>query len=378
MPLFKGKSSKAKPKRAIDYITRPDKAVIVSSLSMNDNKDYAVQFRETCTLYGKGTGYGERKHYHFKLSIDSADKPTPKQSHELAEKMASRLFAAHECVIATHTDSGTIHSHIIVNAVSFETGKKLHMNIKEYQASKDLADNLGAEMGFTPLDWRTKTAEKLDRLSNGGAISTDKKNLSHAERNIDKHGTLSKESWKESLRVAIDEAKAHCTDRTEFQQYLKDYYNVIMPRNARKTISFVHPAIGRNFAIRGAKLGADYTADSIDQALQANRERSELNARLFIIEEQPISEPFISTIVSQPTSQGRNGKRSAPRSIGDVGAELRSLDEAVHRVAKPVQPKFKPTVATKRKEATGTDNQPTEHERSVQQKPKRRSYSNER
>ena len=376
--LIQRKIEKAKPQRAIDYITRPDKAVIVSSLSMNDNRGYAEQFRETCVLYGKGTGYDERKHYHFKLSIDPEDNPTPQQSHELAEKMASRLFAVHECVIATHTDSGTIHSHIIVNAVSFETGKKLHMNNKAYQVSKDLADTLGTEMGFTPLNWRTKTAEKRDRLSNGDAISTDKKNLSHAEQNIDKHGNLSKESWKEALRIAIDEAKAHCTDRIEFQQYLKNYYNVIMPRNTKKTISFVHPAVGERFAIRGTKLGADYTADSIDQALQANKERSESNAGLFIAEEQSIPEPYISTIDSQPTGQDGDGKRSAPRSFGDVSAELRNLDEAVHRITKPVQHGHDPAATTNRKEATVADSRPPEHERSVQQKLKRRSYSDER
>ena len=407
-PLFKGKASKAKPKRAIDYITRPDKAVIISSLSMDDSMDYAKQFKETCDLYGKGNGYDERKHYHFKLSIDRADNPTPQQSHELAERMAQRLFATHECVIATHTDSETIHSHIIVNAVSFETGKKLHMNRVEYQDSKDLADTIGAEMGFTPLDWRTKTKEKLDRLFNGEAVGADKKNLSQAERNMAKHGDLSRESWKEALRVTIDEAKAHCTDRAEFQQYLIDYYNVTMPRNTAKTVSFVHPAVGENFAIRGAKLGADYTADSIDRALQANKERRAINARLFATEKPAAAEPaapnpFIPTIVSQPTIQDGNGKRPAPRSIGDVGAELRSLDEAVHRIAKPLQQRSERTdsaaskpvrendgnavskygrnqenAATKRNEPTGKDSQPTEHERSVQQKPKRSSYEYKR
>ena len=61
MPLFKGTAGKAKPKKAIDYITDPKKAVIVSSLSMDDNRDYAKQFTETCKLYGKGSGYDERK-----------------------------------------------------------------------------------------------------------------------------------------------------------------------------------------------------------------------------------------------------------------------------------------------------------------------------
>ena len=79
MPLFKGTAGKAKPKKAIDYITDPKKAVIVSSLSLDDSADYAKQFKETCTLYGKGNGFNERKYYHFKLSPDRADNATPQQ-----------------------------------------------------------------------------------------------------------------------------------------------------------------------------------------------------------------------------------------------------------------------------------------------------------
>ena len=55
-----------------------------------------------------------------------------------------------------------------------------------------------------------------------------------------------------------------------------------MPRNTAKTVSFVHPAVGESYAVRGAKLGKDYTAESIDKALQENKERRVLNAGLFI------------------------------------------------------------------------------------------------
>ena len=89
MPLFKGKASKAKPQKGIDYITTLKKAVIVSSLSMDDSYDYAKQFTDTCKLYGKGSKYDERKYYHFKVSPDPADNPTPQQCHELAERMGA-------------------------------------------------------------------------------------------------------------------------------------------------------------------------------------------------------------------------------------------------------------------------------------------------
>ena len=116
-----------------------------------------------------------------------------------------------------------------------------------------------------------------------------------------------------------------------------------MPRNTGKTVSFIHPAVGEKFTIRGNKLGSDYTASSIDQALQENAERSFTNARLFTTQaEQPAAAtapitastiPNNPTINSQPTIQARNGERITPRSISDIGAELRNLDDAVGRIA---------------------------------------------
>ena len=73
MPLFKGKGCKSTPGKAIAYITDENKAEIVSSQNLDDNQDYAQQFRETADLYGKGEKFDERKYYHFKLSCDRAD-----------------------------------------------------------------------------------------------------------------------------------------------------------------------------------------------------------------------------------------------------------------------------------------------------------------
>ena len=345
MPLFKGTAAKAKPKKAIDYVTDPNKAVIVSSLSMDDSTDYAKQFKETCDMYGKGNGYNERKYYHFKLSPDRADNATLQQCHELAERMAKKLFSAYECVIATHTDTDTVHSHIIINAVSFETGNKFHMNLWRYRDAKDLADTLGEEMGFTKMDWRTKTAEKLDRIFADEAITTDKKYISHAEKQIAKRDKTGNASWKEALRQAIDEAKAYCINRAEFQQYLQNTFDITMSRNTAKAVSFIHPAVGETNAIRGNKLGSDYTADSIDAALQINYERGTQNARLWTTEEQPgttataaITNAAANGAATSPERYGEveYRERLTPRSVSDISAELRSLDKEVGRIANRV------------------------------------------
>jgi len=198
-------------------------------------------------------------------------------------------------------------------------------------------------MTLTPLDWKTKTAEKRDRISADDEITPDPKYITHAEKQIAKRDTDGTASWKEALRQAIDEAKAFCKDRAEFQRYLQDHFGVTMPRNTGKTVSFVHPAVGETYTIRGNKLGANYTAASIDQALQENAERSLINAGLFITEEQSTTtttDPLSSSpiIISQSTIKDGNRERLAPRSVSDVGAELRNLDETVIRIAKGVQP----------------------------------------
>ena len=44
MPLFKAEASKSTPKKAIDYITREDKAAFVSVWNLFEDEDYAEQF----------------------------------------------------------------------------------------------------------------------------------------------------------------------------------------------------------------------------------------------------------------------------------------------------------------------------------------------
>jgi len=442
MPLFKGKSSKAKPQKAIDYVTNPQKAVVVTSQALDDNRSYAKQFKETCDMYGKGSKLDERKYYHFKLSCNPADNPTPQQSHELAQMLAQQLFPDHECVIATHDDTETLHSHIIVNAVSFETGKKLHLNDKAYRDCKDLANTLGAEMGLSTLDWRTKTKEKRERSKSGEAITSEGKYLSSAERNMAKNKELGTASWKEALRHAIDEAKAHTTSRVEFQRYLQEHLGVTMPRNTAKTVTFIHPGVGETYAIRGNKLGADYTATAIDETLLQNKnynDRRVLDEGLFTTTQHygteyhatgasytepptgsypiattataptsnftpsPTPQPHDWTIPSERNVQEGSRKRTSPRSISDISAELGSIDDEVGRIAGRVQPQIlEPhigddeaicdvraehegvhganniAISEPQPEQPKTVARPTEHEPSVQPKPRQRSTGRSR
>ena len=113
MPLLKCSASKARPKNGIGYITDPNKAAIVSVKNLFEDEDYAKQFEETAARFGKGEKYDERKYYHFKLSCARKDNVTPEKAHAYAEEIAEAFFKNYECVIATHTDTQTVHSHTL-------------------------------------------------------------------------------------------------------------------------------------------------------------------------------------------------------------------------------------------------------------------------
>lgn len=241
MPLLKCSASKAKPKNGIAYITDEKKAKIVSVRNLFEDEDYAKQFDETASRFGKGDKFDERKYYHCKLSCARQDNVSPEKAHAYAEELTAKLFCSYECVIATHTDTQTVHSHIIVNAVDPITGKKLQFNKQAYVKMKDEANRVGKKYGFTQTDFRkrsknSRTATERKIMLNGGT------------------------SWKEELREVIAEAAKNSITPEQFKEYLEKCYGVKITRDG-KDYSYLHPE--KQKPIRGEKLGTNYTKSEV-------------------------------------------------------------------------------------------------------------------
>ena len=241
MPLFKCSASKAKPKDGIRYITDQNKAAFVSAKNLFEDEDYAKQFEETAKRFGKGEKYDERKYYHFKLSCARKDNVTIEKAHAYAEEIAEAFFKNYECVIATHTDTETVHSHIIVNAVDPITGKKLQFGKAEYAAMKDEVNRIGKEHGYTETDFRKRSKNSRTPIE---------------KKIILKGGT----SWKEELREVIAEGIKNSKTSEECKEYLDKCYGVKIMRDG-KDYSYLHP--NKQKPIRGKRLGTNYTKSEV-------------------------------------------------------------------------------------------------------------------
>ena len=290
MPLFKGLSSKSTPKKAITYITREDKAAFVGVRNLFEDEDFAEQFADTLRRFGKGKKFDERKYYHFKLSCARKDNVSPEQAHLYAEELAAILFPDGECVIVTHIYTKTVHSHIIVNAVNPITGKKLRFTKSDYTKMKDEANRLGSEFGYTKTDFRKKAQNKR---------TTQESHI------ILKGGT----SWKEDLREVIEEAKRSSTTQEEFISHLA-LYGVSITRS-KTEYSYLHPQ--KKKAIRGLKLGNNYTKKEIENVIEQNRHGRS-------------GDPTRTVTGDERTKADGLGERTTERSVGDIQRQMQQLD----------------------------------------------------
>ena len=136
--------------------------------------------------------------YHFVQSFSDKENITPWQANEIARELAEKLFPNYECVVATHSDTDNIHSHIIVNSVSFKDGKKLHLSPTSIEEQRQVSDQICMAHGFTVLEPYTRQKRK--------------KRLTPGEYRAAERG----ESWKFRLIKAIDEALEYSRTRKDF------------------------------------------------------------------------------------------------------------------------------------------------------------------
>ena len=304
MPLFKCSASKAKPKNGIAYVTDEKKAKIVTVRNLFEDEDYAKQFEETASRFGKGDKFDERKYYHCKLSCARQDNVSPEKAHAYAEELVAKLFQNYECVIATHTDTQTVHSHIIINAVDPITGKKLQFNKQDYVEMKDEANRIGKKYGFTETDFR--------KLGKNSRTAAEKKIIL-------KGGT----SWKEELREVIAEAVKKTKSPEAFKKYLDECYGVKIMRDG-KDYSYLHPE--KQKPVRGAKLGENYTKTEILRKIDEQN-----NGRI----SSAHNRGRISGFIKQSTGIGalRGGKTTYGGNAGSViRASLGGIEREMQRL----------------------------------------------
>ncbi len=165
---------KSRLKEVIDYADNPDKTTerkyldddLAAALEYaeNDSKtDFRMyvtgincltekayeQMTATKQRYGK---LGGNVAYHGFQSFKSGE-VTPEEAHAIGLETARQMWGKdYEIVVTTHLNTDNLHNHIVVNSVSFRTGRKFENHISDHYKLREISDEICRERGKSVLE----------------------------------------------------------------------------------------------------------------------------------------------------------------------------------------------------------------------------------
>ena len=217
----RGTQSRAAMRGVMLYVMQEKKTAwevepLISGINCQPQSVYD-DFLNTKLLYHKDGGV---MFYHMVQSFPKGAAVDPRQAHEAARRLAE-YFDGCEVLVCTHVDREHIHSHCVINSVSFETGKKLHMAKEQLQELMRRNDAICQEMGLPVFE----------------AARQQSRGMSGAEY----HTALKGQSWKLRLMNTIDECMKYAADRDAFISLMASEGYAVRWENGRKYITYTTP-----------------------------------------------------------------------------------------------------------------------------------------
>lgn len=183
-----------------------------------DGLNSITEFLATKYAYGKLDGIN---FYQYVQSFSPRENTTYEQAHEIAREFAMKAWPGHEVQVTTHCDAKHIHSHFVINSVSFVDGHKLRQDPNTLKQLRAISDELCREHGLSVLPPYEK----------GG------KRMGSREYRIAAKG----KSWKFRLMYDVTQAMKVSRNKEEFIREMKRRGYEVRWTDERKNITFTCP-----------------------------------------------------------------------------------------------------------------------------------------
>lgn len=247
MAVIKAVNSKSSLKNVMQYITNKEKTE--EKLISGKDCTPSSAFEEMMTTKEQFDKLSGRQYKHFIQSFNPHDDLNHYQAHKIGLKWAETNFKGYEVLIATHQDKEHIHTHFIVNSVSFENGEKYRQSKKDLEKMKEVSDKICEREGLSVIKQKTPGKE-----------------LSMNEYQV----AIKGESWKFKLINEIDNSMAHSKSKEEFIKSMEDKGYKVNWQDTRKYITYTIPE-GKK--VRDNKLHEDkYTKEAMENGYKRIKE----------------------------------------------------------------------------------------------------------
>lgn len=162
--IRESKQSISAMKGVIDYCCQDKKVYdeisnqrLVSGINCGGENAFS-EFLATKKSYKKTDGMN---FYQYVQSFSPDENITPQKVHGVALEFAEKAWTGYEVLVATHCDAQHIHSHFVINSVSFENGKKLRQNPNTLKSLRVLSDEICRQHNLSTLVPYNKDGMKI-------------------------------------------------------------------------------------------------------------------------------------------------------------------------------------------------------------------------
>lgn len=269
-----------------------------------DGENAFKEFMATKKSYGKTDGMN---FYQYVQSFSPEENITPHQAHEIAIEFAEKAWTGYEVLVATHCDAQHIHSHFVINSVSFENGKKLRQNPNTLKSLRVLSDEICRQHNLSTLVPYNKDGIKISTREYRTAVKG--------------------QSWKFKLMNDIDKAMNISGSKEDFINAMSIMGYSVTWTDDRKYITYQCP---NKMKCRDIKLHDDkYLKGSMENEFRYRQEQYFGKSQT---EEQQLAD-------GDRTTLGRN--ESNFNSVTGQRGRTQSVENGNNISAGAVQPDFK-------------------------------------
>ena len=308
--IRESKQSISAMKGVIDYCCQDKKVYdeisnqrLVSGVNCDGENAFA-EFLATKKSYKKTDGMN---FYQYVQSFSPEENITPHQAHEIAIEFAEKAWTGYEVLVATHCDVQHIHSHFVINSVSFENGKKLRQNPNTLKSLRALSDEICRHHNLSTLEPYSKDGMKISTREYRTAVKG--------------------QSWKFKLMNDIDKAMNISGSKEDFINAMSIIGYSVTWTDGRKYITYQCP---NKMKCRDIKLHNDkYLKGSMENEFRYRQEQYFGKPQA---EEQQLTDSDRATI-------GRN--KSDFDSVTGQRGGTQSVENGNNLSAGAVQPDFK-------------------------------------
>ena len=251
MPIHAGKSIASKLKLRTEYAKDYDKTSggeLIAAFEC-DERTVDADFLLAKKLYEQQTGRNQDKRniiaYHIRQSFKPGE-VTAEQALEIGYDLAQRWTKnKHQFIVAAHTDTNSMHTHIVFNSTNIAATKKFRNFKFSSIALRRLSDQICLENGLSIVE-KPKPSKGFNRNEYLG---------------VNKPPTV-----REQLRVLMDSALDGCKT---FEDFLAGLEASGVEIKHGKQLSFRLPG-GKKFS-RQDTLGDDYSYEAILERISGKR-----------------------------------------------------------------------------------------------------------